>query len=784
MDTIDQGPSGRPAPIPPLIVAGMHRSGTSMMAALLSTLSLDMGRDLLAPDPHNVRGYFEDVEFLGLQRRMLSESCASDDGGHPDWGWTEHDSLDRGGFERFALEARSLFTARAERGAAWGWKDPRTTLLLDFWDGLLEGARYVFVYRFPWDVADSMQRLGADVFLRNPEYAYRIWEHYNRHLRDFYVAHPHRCVLVSSNALPGNLQAFTRAVRDKLGVHIREAEGDEVYDDELLKTIAGTDPLIDLFAAVWPRCAHLLSELDELADISGAALWRARPVRSRLARPDAADGAAIDVSVVTPCYEQGPLLVEAIASAERTAPDNCELVIVNDGSSQRRTLEILDTLKGLGYYVRDQANLGLSAARNAAIAVARGRYVLPLDDDNRLRAGFIRDAIQVLDSHPDVGVVYGDRNDFGLHAGIREIAEFDARKLLDANYIDACAVFRREIWVACGGYDPSVSPLEDWELWIQAVKRGWRFHHLPYVTFDYRVRPGSLLAAVANSKALEEELHQLIRNKHADVYRSLARAVEGAGAPAEPAVPPDRAADLESPPTGPKSSRVRRLLESWGLVRRTSRRPKLPLEIVVVFNEPDTLEGVFLRSAGLADATLVLVDNRERAAGLPTLFNEHKRRSRAEWLVFCHQDFVVFDPDWVRRVVALPPSACYGPIGRDASLRWRGQITQTDGSLLGEPAPLAEVVGVDEMCLVVPRDVYTRVDFDEGFPFDLYVHDYCLAARRLGYPIRIVDLACQHRSKTLTGEVASARFLAAQQRFIDKHAGVLPLVTSTFHVLS
>jgi hypothetical protein len=506
---------------PPLIVAGMHRSGTSLVASLLSALSVDMGRQLLAPDAHNVGGYFEDVELKTLQGRMLSESCAPDDGGHLDWGWTEHETLDREGLQRFVPEAQAFLAARSDRATAWGWNDPRTSLLLDFWDPLLDGARYVFVYRFPWDVADSMQRLGAPVFLENPEYAYRIWEYYNRHVLDFYVAHRDRCLLVSSHALPHNLQAFRRVVRDELGVPIREDGLDDPYDGGLLKTIAGTDPLIDLVAAVWPRCARLLSELDELADISAAGSWQARPVRSRLARPNADDGAPIDVTVVTPSYDQGVLLIEAIASAERTAPSRCELIIVNDGSQQPKTLEILDTLKGLGYFVRDQANLGLSAARNAGIALARGRYILPLDDDNRLRGDFIRDAIVVLDAEPDVGVVYGDRHNFGLRNGTQRVAEFDARKLIEWNYIDACAVFRKRIWVDCDGYDASVSPLEDYELWIQAMKQGWKFHHLPFVTFDYRVRPGSLLAQVAESKALEDELIGRIRTKHSELYRPI-----------------------------------------------------------------------------------------------------------------------------------------------------------------------------------------------------------------------------------------------------------------------
>src|SRR5262249_46597933 len=160
---------------------------TSLVASILSALSIDMGQALLPADSNNVRGYFEDVEFFQLQRTILSACCAGDDGGHPDWGWTESDSLDPSGFKRVLPQASAPVASRAPGSTPWGWKDPRTTLLLDFWHELLDDPRYVLVYRFPWDVADSMQRLGADVFLRNPEYGYRIWEFYNRHIRDFYV---------------------------------------------------------------------------------------------------------------------------------------------------------------------------------------------------------------------------------------------------------------------------------------------------------------------------------------------------------------------------------------------------------------------------------------------------------------------------------------------------------------------------------------------------------------------------------------------------------------------
>ena len=64
----------------------MHRSGTSLTASLLSALGVDLGRELLPPDKNNLRGYFEDIDFLDLQREILAQSCLPNDGGQLDWG--------------------------------------------------------------------------------------------------------------------------------------------------------------------------------------------------------------------------------------------------------------------------------------------------------------------------------------------------------------------------------------------------------------------------------------------------------------------------------------------------------------------------------------------------------------------------------------------------------------------------------------------------------------------------------------------------------------------------
>jgi GT2 family glycosyltransferase len=506
-------------PGPPIVVTGMHRSGTSLVASLLAALGVAMGDQLLAADAANPRGYFEDVDFLELDRRLVRDCTPEGEAGHPDWGWTESERFDRRRLESGQSAARALIAARAGSGR-WGWKDPRAALLLDFWDEALGGdARYLLVYRYPWEVADSMQRLGAEVFLKRPDYAYRIWSFYNRHLLDFQRRHRARSLLVSADALLDRLGELVALAGDRFGVARAELPRGEVFAQELFRRVEGADPWIGLVAATHPDCVRLLAELDAAADLSSAGRWTAGPPSGVRFDGRKLEG-PVDLSIVIPCHDDGDFLIEAVASAARSAPDACELIVVNDGSRDARTLAILEVLRQTGYHVVDQDNAGLAAARNRGIREARGRYLLPLDADNRLRPGFPAAAVRVLDAEPEVGVVYGGRYEFGLRNGAVEVPELDLDELLRANYIDACAVLRREVWEQCGGYDGDMPAMgwEDWDLWVGAAERGWRFHRLPGMTFDYRVRPGSMATALWTAKKTEP-LRIYMFDKHHDLYR-------------------------------------------------------------------------------------------------------------------------------------------------------------------------------------------------------------------------------------------------------------------------
>ena len=222
------------------------------------------------------------------------------------------------------------------------------------------------------------------------------------------------------------------------------------------------------------------------------------------------------VSVIMPCFNHGEYLPEAVASVLNAKRDDMELIVVDDGSTDERTREVIDGLTGIK--VIRQENKGLAAARNAGIEVSEGEFIFPLDADDRLRPEWISRGIQILKTSPQVGVVYGDAEQFGTRSGSWVVGHFDVDKLLRWNYIHAAALYRRCVWEQNGGYDGKmpVQGLEDWDFWLGALEHGWQFAYLPEVFFEYRQSEGSM---ITRTREFESEVEAFIARKHGLLYR-------------------------------------------------------------------------------------------------------------------------------------------------------------------------------------------------------------------------------------------------------------------------
>jgi glycosyltransferase involved in cell wall biosynthesis len=225
------------------------------------------------------------------------------------------------------------------------------------------------------------------------------------------------------------------------------------------------------------------------------------------------------VSFVIPCYNHGKYIDEAIASIEQIGnPDLYEIIIVNDGSPDEYTNTRLKELATEGYRVVFQKNSGVCTTRNNAIALSTGTYILPLDADNKIRAEFVLNAIKILDNEPDIDIVYGDGLTFGEKEEPYFQGEYNLQKLMITNFIDTCALYRREVWEKTGGYDANVPSFEDWEIWLHASFLGFRFRYLNEIAFDYRILPNSLIRQTNRNKTRVNQFIEYISQKHAAYF--------------------------------------------------------------------------------------------------------------------------------------------------------------------------------------------------------------------------------------------------------------------------
>ena len=120
------------------------------------------------------------------------------------------------------------------------------------------------------------------------------------------------------------------------------------------------------------------------------------------------------VAVIVPCFNDGLLLAETVASLDEQEP--IELVVIDDGSTDPETVRIVDRLEADSVrVVRHGANRGLVYARVTGLEATTAPYLFPLDSDDLAVPGALGRMADRLDADPDAVVCYGDYAEFGTH---------------------------------------------------------------------------------------------------------------------------------------------------------------------------------------------------------------------------------------------------------------------------------------------------------------------------------------------------------------------------------
>ena len=210
-----------------------------------------------------------------------------------------------------------------------------------------------------------------------------------------------------------------------------------------------------------------------------------------------------EVSVVISAYQVTAYIHEALDSVFCQDFRDLEVIVVNDGCPDTAALErVLEPYRERIVYVR-QENGGVSAARNAGIRVARGKWLAFLDADDVWLPNYLEQQLAVLTADPTVDMVFPNSIIFGktAYAGrlTMEFAPAEGeisflRVLRGDVTVGYSALVRRELVLQAGMFDTDLRGSEDFNLWLRILKAGGKIVAQRKVLYKYRRRDESLTA--------------------------------------------------------------------------------------------------------------------------------------------------------------------------------------------------------------------------------------------------------------------------------------------------
>ena len=224
------------------------------------------------------------------------------------------------------------------------------------------------------------------------------------------------------------------------------------------------------------------------------------------------------ISIIMPFYNDAANITQTINSVLNQTYGSFELVIVNDGSTDKKSLKILDELKKLDNRIKifTKKNEGPSAARDygASKANKKSKYYFFLDSDDLIDKTYLECAYLTLETNKDASWAYADSVGF---EGVEYTWAkwFDPERMKKENLLVATALIRKEDFWLVNGYELREKNIsEDWNLWLKLLAKGKYPVRMNYYAFWYRrkVNTGQMYTTgTSNQKRAMEIINETVK---------------------------------------------------------------------------------------------------------------------------------------------------------------------------------------------------------------------------------------------------------------------------------
>ena len=230
----------------PLIIAGFHRSGTSLATNIFHHAGLHVGDDLLGAKESNKYGHFEDREIIAFHDSLLAKAGTT---------WQTDRAffplLDKNDY-RWMFE----YGVRKSSFTTWGFKDPRVCLFLSEWVKVFEGARVLYIYRPGIECISSLKRRAAkdlykgiatkvnEKFWTRDDLAVRMYLTYARAALSFLEAHTENTCVVPINEIFSGRDIVSE-VNEQWGYRLADAIPADFSDAGIMSSSGQNETVLD-----------------------------------------------------------------------------------------------------------------------------------------------------------------------------------------------------------------------------------------------------------------------------------------------------------------------------------------------------------------------------------------------------------------------------------------------------------------------------------------------------------------------------------------------------------
>lgn len=521
----------------------------------------------------------------------------------------------------------------------------------------------------------------------------------------------------------------------------------------------GNDPALAMTSA---QCAKPRESFLSVADHYQTVLGLAGLHYGRLDKVSKRGG--LLVSFLVPVYNTpGRYLDDLLTSFRIQNSDRAELILCDDGSSSRETLNWLERHSNdeRVTILHHRKNQGIAATTNTALHAARGEWVAPLDHDDALSAYAVPALVEALDANPECVFLYTDEviADRSLHPVSYFLKPaYDSVLLSGVNYINHLSLYRRNRLNALGGLRQGFDGSQDYDLLLRYLKDvpSKAILHLPFPAYIWR-RDGQSYSVTFIEKATANARKALAEN--------YANESNGQAVPAlvEPAIAPDlHRIRFDHLRCGfPKISIIIPNKNSFALICRLLSQLDnntfySNLEIIIVDNgSTDQRVLDFYKSYGHKHpAAKFLIE--EEQFNFSRAVNKGMKAASGDFMLLLNNDIEVIEPEWLTEMAACFSYPSTGIVG--ARLLYPSKTIQHAGVIVGlgnyaghwflgsqanHPGPMSRLLvrqslsAVTGACMLISRRCMEQTGLfdEEAFAIAYNDIDYCLRASAAGFRV-------------------------------------------------